>query len=213
MNASVERPTVDLVTVSREVGAGGSELAEALGQELGWPVLDRDIAHRVASRLALEDATVERLDEHPPSWLARIANALLLAPPESPVGIETGKILDPDAVKRTVDHVISDAGKSPPVVIVGHGGQLMFATRPGSVHVRLVAPVESRIARLRARYGWDEAHALAELERTDRDRVAYVQRYHHRDVRDPQLYDLVINTGRIGIAAAVALVAARVRGQ
>jgi len=39
-----------------------------------------------------------------------------------------------------------------------------------------------------------------------------VQRYHHRDVRDPQLYDLVINTGRTSIAAAVALIAARVRG-
>ena len=212
MNASVDRPSVDLVTVSREVGAGGSELAEALGRELGWPVLDRDIAHRVAGRLALEDATVERLDEHPPTWLARIANALLLAPPEAPVGIETTRILDPDAVARTVDRVIADAAKEPPLVIVGHGGQLMFADRPGSAHVRLVAPAASRIARLRARYGWDESRAVAELERTDRDRIAYVQRYHHRDVRDPQLYDLVINTGRTSIAAAVALIAARVRG-
>lgn len=207
----MEIPSVDLVTVSREFGAGGSELAESLGRVLGWPVLDRDIAHQVAGRLALEDATVERLDEHPPTWLARIATALLIAPPEAPVGIDTGKILGPDAVARTVDRVIVQAAEHPPLVIVGHGGQLAFAERPRSVHVRLVAPAAARIERLRARFGWEHAHAAAELERTDRDRVAYVQRYYRRDVRDPQLYDLVINTERVSIANAVALIATRVR--
>lgn len=211
MNASVERPSVDLVTVSREFGAGGSELAAALGQELGWPVLDHDIARRVASRLELEDATVERLDEHPPTWLARIASALLVAPPEAPIGIDLGKVLSPDAVARTVDRVIAEAAEHAPVVIVGHAGQLVFRSRPRTVHVRLVAPIESRTRRLRERLGWDAAHAAAELERTDRDRVAYGQRYHHHDTRDPALYDLVINTGRVRIPAAVALVAARVR--
>jgi cytidylate kinase len=212
MNASVERPSIDLVTVSREFGAGGSELAAALGAALGWPVLDHDIAHRVADRLALEDATVERLDEHPPTWLARITSALLIAPPEAPIGIDVGKILSPDAVAHTVDRIIVESAGEAPLVIVGHAGQLMFRARPGTMHVRLVAPRESRIERLRARFGWDAAHAAAELERTDRDRVAYVQRYYHHDVRDPLLYDLVINTGRVGITEAVALVVARVRG-
>lgn len=211
MNESVERSSIDLVTVSREFGAGGSELAAALGAALGWPVLDHDLAHRVAERLALEDATVERMDEHPPTWLARITSALLIAPPEAPVGIDTGKILTPDSVAHTVDRVIAESATQPPLVIVGHGGQLIFRARPGTLHVRLTAPRESRIERLRARFGWDAARAAAELERTDRDRLAYIQRYHHHDVRDPLLYDLVINTGRVSIANAVALIAARVR--
>jgi cytidylate kinase len=211
MDAPVERSSIDLVTVSREFGAGGSELAAALGQELGWPVLDHDLAHMVAARLALEDATVERLDEHPPTWLARFSSALLIAPPEAPIGIEMSKILSPDAVAHTVDRVIVEAAERPPLVVVGHAGQLIFRQRAGTVHVRLVAPRESRIERLHARFGWDAARAGAELERTDRDRVAYGQRYYRHDLRDPLLYDLVINTGRVDIPEAVALVAARVR--
>lgn len=70
MKASVRASSVNLITVSREFGAGGSELAEGLGHELGWPVLDHDLAHGVAGRLALEETTVARLDEHPPTWFA-----------------------------------------------------------------------------------------------------------------------------------------------
>src|SRR5258708_816785 len=73
---------IRLITVSREFGAGGSELAREVGRLLDWPVLDHDIVHRVADRLRLDDGTVERFDEHPPSLLARIASVLIVLTPE-----------------------------------------------------------------------------------------------------------------------------------
>src|ERR1700737_182851 len=77
----MQTTSIRLITVSRECGAGGSDLARELGSRLQWPVLDHDIVHRVAQRLRLDDGTVEPFDEHPPSLLSRIATVLIVPLP------------------------------------------------------------------------------------------------------------------------------------
>ena len=79
------REPVRLITLSREYGAGGSELGMLLGSELGWPVLDRDLAHRIAERLRCKHTDVEALDEHAPTWLERIAAVFAVVPSEAPI--------------------------------------------------------------------------------------------------------------------------------
>lgn len=207
----MQNEPIDLITVSREFGAGGSDFAVELGHRLGWPVLDQDIIHRVAQRLDLEVATAERLDEHPPNWLARVTSALLIAPPELPTGLDTTKILRMDAVAETAQSVIVEAAKQPPLIVVGHSGQNVFATRPGTLHVRLVAPLDARIERLTTRFGWDADTARDRAHHVDADRESYAQRYYHREWRDPQLYHVIINTGKVTIAEAAELVEAMTR--
>jgi len=207
----VQNEQIDLITVSREFGAGGSDFATELGKQLGWPVLDQDIIRRVASRLQLEVGTVERLDEHPPNWLARVTSALLIAPPELPVGIDTTHLLRMDSVAEAAQSVVVEAAENPPLIIVGHSGQNIFATRHGTLHVRLVAPLESRVDRLVARFGWDRDTATNRAHHIDADRSAYAERYYHREWRDPLLYHVLINTGRVAIPDAVTLVEAMVR--
>ena len=207
----MQNQKIDLVTVSREFGAGGSDFARELGDHLGWPVLDQDIIRRVAERLQLKVGTVERLDEHPPSWLARVTSALLIAPPELPVGIDTAHMLHMDSVAETAQNVLVEAAENPPLIIVGHSGQNIFATRPGTLHVRLVAPLESRVERLRARFGWDHDTAAERARHIDADRAAYAQRYYHREWGDPLLYHVVIDTGRVSIAEAVKMIEAMTR--
>lgn len=208
----MQREAIDVITISREFGAGGSELATALGRRLGWPVLDHLLVERVADRLRLDPRTVEQMDEHPPTLFSRIAAALLIAPIESPMLIDTTEIMSPDAVAEAVTGAIRDAVSHPPVIIVGHGAQLLLAHRPRTLHLRLVAHADARIQRICRRGGCDERTALTDIHRVDDARAAYIRRYQHRDVRDPLLYDLVINTGRIPIDEAVGLVSAALRG-
>ena len=207
----MQNQPIDLITVSREFGAGGSDFAVELGNRLGWPVLDQDIIRRVAQRLKLQVKAVERLDEHPPNWLARVTSALLIAPPEMPVGIDTPHMLHMDSVAEAAQSVIVEAAQNPPLIIVGHSGQNIFATRPGTLHVRLVAPLESRVERLRARFGWDHDTAVDRARHIDADRAAYAQRYYHREWGDPLLYHVVIDTGRVSIAEAVKMIEAMTR--
>lgn len=199
--------SIRLITVSREFGAGGSELAQELGQRLKWPVLDQDIVHRVADRLRLADGTVERFDEHPPSLLARIASVLIVLTPEMYTFSAPANVPSHDAIAAATRQVIEDAATSLPLIVVGHGAQCIFSARPDTLHVRLVAPFDVRVQRVARRVNIHPTVASALVQRADHDRQAYVQRYFHQDVKSELLYDLRINTGRIAISEAAALVA------
>jgi cytidylate kinase len=202
---------IDLITVSREFGAGGSDLARMLGERLGWPVLDHELVFRCAKRLNIDTAAVERMHECSPSLLARLSAALLVSPPEAP-GIDTSHLLRIDSIAEAAHDSIREAVEHPPLIVVGHGTQCLFAGRRDALHVRLFAPLEVRITRLRDRYGWNSAVAAAKARQMDEDRRRYVQRYFHHGVRDALLYDVQINTGRMSVEEAVGVVERMVRG-
>jgi cytidylate kinase len=202
----------EIVTISREFGAGGSELARRLGERLGWQVLDDEVVLRCAKRLHIDTAACQRLREHSPTLLARLSSALLVAPPEAP-GIDTTNLLRIDAIAEAALASIMEAAQTLPLIFVGFGTQCIFRNRANALHVRLVAPLETRVTRLRERYGWDLHTATTRARRMDDDRRRYVQRYFHTDVLDPLLYDVQINTGRTTIDEAAALVERLVRGE
>jgi cytidylate kinase len=200
-----------LVTVSREFGAGGSDLARALGDELGWPVLDQDLVHRVAEQLRFDDSTVARFDEHPPTLLQRIATVLIIPQPDLYSFPPTGELPSHDAIAAASTRVIEHAARTLPLIVVGHGAQCIFAGRPDAMHLRVVAPPPHRVRRIVARMHIDAAAANTMLSRADHDRQTYMQRHFHQDWYSPLLYDLQINTGRVSIDDAASMVAALVR--
>lgn len=206
----MQATAVDLVTVSREYGAGGSDFALALGARLAWPVLDKNLVERVAARLRVQAGTVQQRDEQAPGWLARIASTLLVSPPESPVQVETNDLLMPDSIAHAAHAEIVAAAASPPMVIVGHGAQVIFQKRPGTIHVRLIGTEESRIARLMARDRATREQAVSNERRINGQRQSYVQRYYHQHWADPLLFDIQFNTARVTIDDAVSFVAAMI---
>lgn len=201
---------VDLVTVSREYGAGGSDFALALGARLGWPVLDKNLVERVADRLNVHAGTIQQRDEQAPGWLARIASTLLVSPPEAPVQVETNDLLMPDSIAQAAHAEILAAAAHPPMVIVGHGAQIIFQKRPRTIHVRLIGTEESRIARLMARDGIVREEAASNERRINGQRQAYVQRYYHQYWADPLLFDIQFNTARVSVDDAVSFVASMI---
>lgn len=197
---------IDLITVARDYGSWGSTFAAQLGETLGWPVLDRELVERVAERLKREQADIEWLDEHGPRLRERIGQALLLAPPEMLVSFDAAELINADTVAEAARQVMREAAESPPLIVVGHGAQCLFAGRPHTLHVRLFAALHIRIERLRADHGWDKATAIAQASRMDEERSRYVRRYFGHDRHDPLLFDLQINSGRFVLADAIALV-------
>jgi cytidylate kinase-like protein len=212
----MQTTAVDLVTVSREYGAGGSEFALALGTALGWPVLDKNLPERVAARLRVKCGAVERCDEQPPGLLGRIASTLLISPRDVSEHIETSDMLLPDSVARAAHAEIVEAAAHPPAVIVGHAAQMIFQRRPGTMHVRLIGTEESCVKRVVERDGGTAGEAAANARRINGQRQAYVQRYYHRYWADPTLFQIQFNTARVTIAQAVecvaSIIAARVHG-
>ena len=196
----------DLITISREYGAGASELASLLGARLGWRVLDSDIPVAVAKRLDIPPDSLEQWDEHAPRLLESIGHSLMLGSPD--LLIDPAFVGRPDArdVAAATRDLLIEAVATPPAIVVGHGAQVIFGDRPGSLHLRLVAPISDRIRRIVARRSCTEKEAIAIAQYVDRDRAHYVKEYLGRDVRDPLLYAVQINTGVVAMSEAVALV-------
>jgi cytidylate kinase len=199
---------IDMVTISREFGAGGSELAIALQARLGWRVLDSEIGHEVAARLGIGTDALATWDEHGPSMLERTGQALLLGSPY--LYVDPSIVAQPNAddVAAVAKKVLQEEGGRAPVIIVGHGSQSLFHGRPGALHLRLMAPMESRARRICERRGCSQKEAIALARRLDADRTAYVREYFDRDVRDPLLYHVQINTGLVDIREAAGMIVA-----
>lgn len=196
---------VQLITISREYGAGGSELGVLLGQRLGWPVLDHELVRQLAARLKCEEGEVKAMDEHAPTFLERLASAAVVTAPESRVHTSPWAT-DPDCVAAAAREVLLEAAQNPPLIIVGHGGNCLFRDRPDVLRVRVTAPFKVRVDRVARRTGTSPQQAAADVRRRDTDRQHYLQRYYQSDVNNAGDYDLQINTGTISLEAAARLV-------
>jgi Cytidylate kinase-like family len=201
---------IRLITISREFGAGGSELGELLGKELGWRVLDHELVQHLAARLRCDEGEVKAMDEHVPSLLERLASAAVITAPELRVQTRPWTT-DPDCIASAAREVLQAAVQTLPLIVVGHGGNCLFRSRTDVLRVRVTAPFDLRVRRVAQRTGDSFPQAAAAVRRKDADRQHYLQRYYHSNLNDPNEYDLQINTGTVPLDAAARLVLALLR--
>ena len=192
------------ITISRQYGSGGGEVAARLARRLGWQLIDHEIVAQVAHQLGITEEEARVYDEHVEGFIERALNALQIAMPvlpPTPTSPAQYELVYTEAVKQ----VVETSANTGHVVIVGRTGQVFLANRREVLHVRIIAPIRQRISYVARREGLDEAAAQARIQFKDRDRARYIQTQHGRDVNDPMLYDLVINTGVIDLDGAVDL--------
>ncbi len=194
------------VTVSRQYGSGGGEIARRLAERLGWQLIDHEIVVMVASKLGITTAEAEERDEYAESFVFRALRSIGLAatgeiPTVPPLPIE-----DPEETYRSaLASIVTTAVEQRHVVIVGRAGQVLLANRRDVLHVRIVAPLELRVAYVAQREGLSEAAARSRVQLKDRDRQHFIQSFYHRDPNDPMLYDLIVNTGVLDLGGVVDL--------
>jgi len=174
-----------ILTISREYGSGGREIARAIAERLGCAYEDR-VTLLAALRAA--DPRWERFgdeyDEHTPSlwerfdWSFRGYAALLQR------------------------HLL-EAATADRVVLVGRGGAFLLAGVPTALHVRVVAPLAARIERIMRREHADHDSVRQLIERIDRERAGFIRAIYHRPWDDPSAYDLTCDTSLLEPASIV----------
>lgn len=195
-----------IVTVSREYGSGGGEIAARLARRLGWQLVDHEVIVRIAHELDCSEEEAEARDERTEGLVAQILNVMPLVEPAGFVeslGTPGSAALDYQVAVRKVVEAAAAGGQ---VVIVGRGAQILLADRRDALHVRIVAPVDRRVAYVARREAVDLSAARRRVQRKDKDRVRYTQSVHHHQPSEAHLYDLTINTGILDLDAAVDLV-------
>ena len=200
---------MSVITITRQYGAGGSEVARLSAGKLGWQLVDNEFVDEVAKRSGVSADEVAANEERAPSLLERLVRALASSSPEVfvPGGTQTTE-KEADALVTPPEHVLAAASQSGNVVLVGRGAQAFFARAHAAdaLHVFVVAPLEARIRELTVRLGVSADEAKQQAEKMEADRDRYVQRYYKRQRQDASNYHLVVNTGHLGYDGAADLV-------
>jgi cytidylate kinase len=202
----VSGPRFRVVTVAREFGSGGAAIATRLAARLGYQLLDRTLIERIAAKARIAPDVAARLDEHIDPWVERLGRALWRGGFEAVAPVDERDVVDAERLASLSGRVIREAAGVGECVIVGRGSQCVLRDQPGVFHVFVYGPRDEKLARLRARLG-PHRNVEAELEETDRERMAYVRRHYGESWLEPRLYHLMINSS-LGEDAAIATIVA-----
>jgi cytidylate kinase len=123
----------------------------------------------------------------------------------------SSRVLDEAQCVDLVRYTVLMAYETGNIVIVGRGGQAILADKPGVLHVRVVAPPEVRIQRLREQGAKGIADIKHHIAQQDRAIAEYLDRFFAITGDDPSNYHLLINTGRMGVEQAAQVIVAAVR--
>lgn len=198
------------VTVSRMYGSGGGEVAARLARRLGWSLIDHEVVVRVAHDLGITEQEAADQDERSESFITRALHSMSLAYPPYP-GVVNDVPPPPSPVERerayqdALRRVIELAAKEGHVVVVGRGSHMLLRGRRDVLKVRIVAPLEQRVAYVARREGLDEQAARDRIHDKDTARERYVESTYRVRFGEPDQYDLTINTGILTLDDAVDL--------
>jgi hypothetical protein len=185
-NAARGSLTMDARTVllvSRGTMSGGQMLGECLAQQEGIRCLTRehllaavnqygDLATRVTDQVARAIQSYEQFSELRRPYQILMRKALL------------------------------ESARQGHLAYFGYSGHLLLDRVRHFVRIRLIAPMELRIARTQQRLGYTEADAREYIRKVDQERLRWARLMYGRDIRDPALYDLCLNIERLSMEGA-----------
>ena len=188
--AETHRP---VVTVSRQHGARGGEVARALAAELGLDLFDREIIQRIAESTHLSERVVASLETDRDvltDWLASMATSNYLSPAE---------------FRYHLSQVVGAIAQHGGALILGRAAHLVLGPC-GALRVLVVAPVEARVRTIAERDGVDEREARRRIVAVEAERKAFLLKHFHADFADPATFDVVVNTAVLGVAGSCAAI-------
>lgn len=184
-------PRRPVLTLSRQHGARGAELARLLAEKLGLRLFDREILQEVAHSAHLGEHVVQGLDDRDRAgmedWLASLLGH---------------DYISLSSYREHLTRVIGLISWFGGAAILGRGAHLILGP-PQALRVMVVAPLEGRVAEVMRREGLDERQARRRITEVEAERDAFLVRHFHAHFGDPATFDLVVNTGTLGVEAAV----------
>ncbi len=176
-----------IITISRQLGSQGTEIAQLLSKDLKCEYLDKETLEEKFQEYGIPSESVEHFDERKPGFwdLFKTDKARYL---------------------HFMKGVIYEFAHSGNGIILGRGGQFTLGDLRGVLHVRIIAPMATRIQRIAANYECDEKHAERIILHSDHERAGFHKFFFGQSWERDSHYDLVINTGSFPAGTAAKLI-------
>ena len=182
-----QQPTI---CISRQYGARGAEMGRLVAERLGFRFYSQELIHDVAEQAHVRAQLVESLDERVRDGISEWMSGLL----------KRG-VFEPSDYLHNLSKVVLTLARHGKGVIVGRGAHFLLDAKT-TLRVRVIAPLELRVARIAERDGLADDAARTKILRIDGERVAFNKRHYGADIADPSHYDLVVNAGTLGLEGA-----------
>jgi cytidylate kinase len=210
-----------VITISREVGSGGDQIARRLCDLLGYRYFDKTMMAQVAREQGLSDTEVVDFSEDTYQGRgfidallrrsARLATATTIGTTPRGKRIRVVQDVDEEMAASFVRTAIRALRARGQIVVVGRGGQAVLRDAAGVLHLRILARLEDRVHEVMQAAGLTREAALTLIRERDRATAEYLHRFSGIDWADPALYHLTVNTSLVGREAAVELLASMAR--
>ena len=184
---------IKIVTIEREYGSGGGEIAAQLAKQLGWKLWDQQLTEEIARLADCPKAEVECREERTDPLYYRLFKSFLRGSYEGSINAHKLKLVDSECILKFTEQVVQHAAKTGNSVIVGRGSQLFLRNRSDTLRVFLYARREDKVRRLLAR-GKSEEEAEQLVDTVDRERIDFIQKYFNVEWPDRAIYHAMINT-------------------
>lgn len=180
-----------VITISVEPGSGGHVIGRRLAEMLNLDYFDREIIKAIAESAHISDQVVSSLEKERLSGIQDFIASLV-----------NDRYLWPGVYMEHLMKVIGIIAKHGGAVIIGRGANYIIPPKE-HLSVRVVAPLEQRVKNVAREYGVPEGEARRRVVFRENRRAAFIKHSYNADIADPYNYNLVINTAKVDLDAAV----------
>ena len=200
---------IKIITIEREYGCGGGEIAQLLATQLGWRLWDQLLTEEIAKLAKCPKAVVEVREERNDPIYYRLFKSFLRGSYEGSINAPKLDVIDSESIMRITQRVVQHAAETGNSVIVGRGSQQFLRNRTDTFRIFLYAPREEKVLRLLSR-GKSRQEAEQLVDKVDRERADFIQKYFHVEWPDRAIYHTMMNTA-IGAWAVVNMILSSLR--
>jgi cytidylate kinase len=184
---------IRVITLEREYGSGGANIAKQISRRLDWKLWDEEITAEIARAANVDPEVTQRCDERVDTLLYRLFKSYARGSYERALSFSDSQSFDTDCMVAMLHTVVEDVASRGNCVIVGRGSPYILRNRPDAFHVFIYAPPEEKIRRLKS-IGKSEREAVQLVEEVDRDRGDFIRHYFKKEWPYRPLYNLMINS-------------------
>ncbi len=184
-----------IITISREFGSGGRTIGKAVARKLGIPCYDAELITEMAKQSGFAEDYVREAGEYAPGGLL---NSMFTS--------RAGGPTNEDILWQIQCNMVAQLAKKGPCVIVGRCGDYILRDRPDVLKVFVHADMAFRAKRIVEVYGQREESPEQRLKDKDKRRSTYYRFYTGRKWGQLDTYDLMLNSGVLGIEKCTELI-------
>lgn len=184
-----------IITISREFGSGGRTIGKVVARKLGIPCYDAELITEMAKQSGFAEDYVREAGEYAPGGLL---NSMFTS--------RAGGPTNEDILWQIQCNIVAQLAKKGPCVIVGRCGDYILRDRPDVLKVFVHADMAFRAKRIVEVYGQREESPEQRLKEKDKRRSTYYRFYTGRKWGQLDTYDLMLNSGVLGIEKCTELI-------